>query len=167
MSTKELVQEYNRLAAIRNVPPLKGWKDSRVKLFELVSILRTVRPGASTPAAEPEAPAKMPLQRRSRGTPIRTAIVEALMVITHYVERDTRKVVSIADAKSRDRKSLLSVGLPYVECLARVKEKHPGCKTTMGALRVAAIRARNGLDGYEVFQLPQKRPHRKSKSYGR
>ncbi|MCK1668669.1 hypothetical protein [Bradyrhizobium sp. 153] len=153
------MQEYNRLAKIRNVPPLKGWKGSRVKLFELVSILRTVRPGAEVP------PPPAPLQRRSRGTPIRAALVEALMVITHYVERDTGKVVSFSEAKNRDRKTLLSVGLPYVECLARVREKHPGCKTTLGALRIAALRARNGLDGFQVFQLPQKRPHRKSKPH--
>ncbi|MBR0876931.1 hypothetical protein JQ608_06905 [Bradyrhizobium liaoningense] len=167
MSTTELVGEYNRLAAIRNVPPLKAWKDSRVKLFELVSILRTVRPGGPSPASAPAADSKMPLQRRPRGTPIRNAIVEALMVVTHYVERDTRRVVSNKEAMTRDRKTLLSVGLPYTECLERVKAKHPGCKTTLGALRVAAIRARNGLDGYEVFQLPQKRPHRKSKSNAR
>ncbi|WP_027521729.1 hypothetical protein [Bradyrhizobium sp. Ec3.3] len=162
MNVAELIEAYNRLASIRNVPPLTEWKDSRVKLFELVSLLRTVRPGAAPAPAEES---KAPLQRRPRGTPIRSAIVEALMVITHYVERDTGKVVSLREAASlkRDRKTLLSVGLPYNECLERVREKYPGCKTTLGALRVAALRARDGLDGYQVYQLPQKRPHRKGR----
>jgi hypothetical protein len=161
MSSHQLLAEYNALAPARGLKQRAQWKGDFTHLVEKVALLRATPP--LPPDQAPPKPQQPPMSRfHSRHTeryrPVRRAVLEALCFVTHYEDIATGKSMSPRTAKTRDPKTIVSVGLPYPEVLARVRRRCPGCKTTGGALRFAATMIRNGTAGYEA-KLPHKRPH--------
>lgn len=150
LDTPALLTLHNTLAQQSGAPTVKAWHGSRMSLIERVSILRTM----------PKAPPAMEKRHAPpRAQPIRRVMLKALEVVSHYEAKATGVKISKQAAKSYPRESLLSVGLPYREVLARVLAKMPHARTSIITLRVAAAAVRNNERGFENCKLPQKRPH--------
>jgi len=156
-SILQLLETHNALALERGEAQLKSWHASHCTLAQRVAILRT-RSIVIGQQAQGVADTSLTHARVKRNMPIRRAMLAALSYIDHYEVAATGKALSKRAAKRHDRRTLLSVGLPYSEVITRIKQKVPNARTTPLALRVAAAAIREGQPGFETT-LPQKRPH--------
>lgn len=157
LSIGQLVAIHNALAPERGETRLTSWHESRCLLAQRVAILRTKKP-----LPPPEEPKKRPVGRpKKRNQPIRDAIMEALAFVSHYEDVKTGSIVRKRDAARYRRagRKIVSVGLPYSECVIRVRRKFPGMSPCSGKFRVIATRVRDKEAGYETCKLPHKRPH--------
>lgn len=155
LSIPDLVLVHNDLAPARGFPPLRTWHDTRCKLVQRVATLRT------WPPLPPKLKAKPRGRPRKTRQPMRDAIMESLAYVDHYEDAKTGTRVSKRAAAKyrRARRPLLSVGLPYSECMKRVRRRFPNYAASSGTFRVVAAFVRARAAGHENCKLPHKRPH--------
>lgn len=155
LNTLGLLNIHNEMALRCGQPSLKTWRDSRCKLVQRVAILRTRKP------LPPAPPKKLRGRPRKTRQPMRDAIMESLAFVSHYEDAKTGTYVSkhAAGKYRRARRALVSVGLPYSECVKRVRRRFPHYAASSGTFRVIASRVRDRETGYEKCKLPHKRPH--------
>jgi hypothetical protein len=158
----ELLAAHNAIAPSRGVPPLpKRWTGTHVELAKKLALLRAARvvPLKIVPTDERGIPAPVAKIMRRAPTPVRTAVLRSLAVISYFEHRKTGEAISKRRAKKFDRAELVSVGLPYVEVLRRVRRRVPHSKIDGEDLRWYATMVRQQIKGFEHGKLPQKRPH--------
>jgi len=146
LTVSQMLQVHNELAKARGIPPIKTWKDSRVRLVEKVALLRTQK----TVACKQEE-----IKKRSRPQPKRDAIMRQLAKIDYYEEVETGRRISSVTARKRPPGSVVSVGLPYKQIMKNLD-------ATFGEsmLWVTAAKMRQGAAGHTKYKLPQKRARR-------
>jgi hypothetical protein len=153
-SIARLITSHNDLAEKNGQPKLREWRGSECKLAEKVALLQSAPRRRIAPIAPT---GLLPTEHRSR--PSRDATIKALCAIAFYEDARTGAYVSVGEAKTRDPKTLYSVGFDYTEVARRVLEEVPDANPTGGYLRVTASMVRRGEPGFEGHVLPHKRPH--------
>ena len=114
--------------------PLKAWKGKKSELIDKIAVL--------TPASD---------------RTVRECALELLGFVNHYEDRNTGEVVD------PDHPNARSVGIPYDQVIAGIQEEFPACKTTVACLRWYSVKIRADEEGYENYDLPQRRPRVKAK----
>lgn len=132
MTNAQLVELHNEL---NPEAPLSQWKGKKADLLTRIEAL--------TPART-----------------VRECSLEYLCKVAYHEDKTKDpgpdNVVDVGHANAR------SVGLPYDEVLAAVREEFPNCETTVACLRWYAVKVRS--EEYEGYRLPQRRPRAKSKA---
>jgi len=87
--------------------------------------------------------------------------MESLSFVSHYEDAETGESVSKQAARThrRNGRQLLSIGLPYTECMERVRRRFPDYAAKLVTFRVIAAYVRARAPGHENCKLPHKRPH--------
>lgn len=154
---------HQRMAAERNLPLLpQGFVRDRATLGLKIALLRTIKPTPEPPKAKAspaKAKAALKIPKVKPETPIRDAIIDSLSVVTHYQDKKTGDIVSYEQLHLHDIKTLRTVGLPYAECLARIKAKVPTCQVKLAHLRGAVLLANKQAPGYQGVTFADTRPH--------
>jgi hypothetical protein len=156
MSTSQLLAKYNEFAPSRGVPTLKTWHDTRCKLVERLAILRTQKIVVVAPPRSARKRKRKPAKRKQ---PIRSAVLRLLSIVVYFEDTKTGRIINKRSAWRFNRRNLISVGLSYPECVARLRLNFPRAKVCGRDLRWTATKVRAGEPGFEKCILPQKRPH--------
>lgn len=135
MTSPQLVEHFNSLNPEK---PMKSWKGKKSVLIEKIAEL--------TPATD---------------RTVRECALELLGFIAYYEDR--AKSPGPDNIVDPDFPGARSVGIPYNEVIDGIYEEFPACKTSIACLRWYSVKVRAGEEGYENYDLPQRRPRVKAK----
>lgn len=156
LKTAELVGIHNGLNADA---PLKTWKGKKGVLVDRIMELRAPIL-QEEPAADVPGPDEGPTAKAASGErTIREAALELLCRVVYYEDRNEKPdPLNNAGAHPDDVQNARSVGVPYDEIIAALRDEFPECQTSIACLRWYAVKVRAEEFGYESLRLPQRRP---------
>lgn len=121
---------------------LKLWKHGKAKLVARIKALLAAIPESSP--AEDEAQT------------IRKTALDLLCQVDYH--EDKNKKASLDNRLQGDDKNARSVGLPYLDIIASIRDRFPNSQTSVACLRWYAVKIRAEEFGYEGSKLAQRRP---------
>lgn len=170
MPTKSLVELHNNLTFKHNIGiPLKSWKQSKSVLIGRIEDLRTRIYTASEEleVTETQSAAEDPGEASDEAgetseprTTIRQLALDLLCTTVFYEDKSLK--ASEDNVVEIDHPNARSVGIPYLDIIAHIKESFPLAQTSVACLRWYAVKVRAEEFGYEGFRLAQRRPRAKT-----
>lgn len=166
-SGPELTVIYNELRAKVGEQPIKRWAGAKSELIAKIEVLvLRQKPEAAPPAPTPEVVTEKPKvkqkpakkQKTDDGRTIREASLDLLAHVDFY--EDKTKASNDENRVAADHKQARSVGLAYLEVIARVKLEFPDADTSVACLRWYSVKVRDAKNHpeYAGWKLPQRRP---------
>ena len=169
LTNAKLVGVYNGLITW-DMKPLSAWRGQKEVLIDRIlplldsniSILGDGdRKRARTEATEKPEPKKVePVE--TGNDEVRTIREAALQLMCHVDYYEDRNKKAGPDNAVRDsHPAARSVGIAYLDIIARIQDEFPDCQTSVACLRWYAVKVRVEELGYEDYCLPQRRPRAK------